>query len=327
MENNNEELKNIQDMPVEEQPQTVEEQTIDVAQEVAENETPAQKPKKDVWSSIKRWVNKKLGRDKDKSHFISAKESRRISKENFKIMREYEARKKRKNVPESEFLDEMRDPNNVVEFEDLNTYFFTSAGVVKAVNGVTFSIPQGATVGVVGESGCGKSVTSLSLMQLVQAPTGQVIEGSKIRFRSTVNKKDENGKLIPIYEYEVDENGEKVLDEEGNPKVKTQIKKDKKGREVKDKQGNPVYENVQATDANGIPLFETEEKVYNVNIEDTNIIPVPEETRKILNKKLIKEDPLTPYKKINSGKIIGLILLLMVIVISITTVIYYTVIK
>ena len=76
----------------------------------------------------------------------------------------------------------MKDPRNVVEFDDLHTYFFTDNGVVKAVNGVSFDIPQGATVGVVGESGCGKSVTSLSLMQLVQAPMGQVVSGS-IRYR------------------------------------------------------------------------------------------------------------------------------------------------
>ena len=60
----------------------------------------------------------------------------------------------------------------------MHTYFFTDTGVVKAVNGVSFAIPKGKTVGVVGESGCGKSVTSLSLMQLVQAPTGQIVEGS-----------------------------------------------------------------------------------------------------------------------------------------------------
>ena len=248
MENKNEELKNVNDVPAE---------AAGVEDKPTEN-------KKTVLTSLKGWVNRKLGRDKDKSHFISAKDSRRIQKENFKIMKEYEARKRRKNVPEEEYLDEMRDSNNVVEFEDLNTWFFTSAGVVKAVNGVTFSIPQGATVGVVGESGCGKSVTSLSLMQLVAAPTGQVIEGSKIRFRSTVNKKDENGKFIPIYEYEVDEEGNQILDEEGNPKVKTQVKKDKKGNEVKDNDGNPIIEKVQAKDSNGIPLFETEEKTYNV---------------------------------------------------------------
>ncbi len=49
---------------------------------------------------------------------------------------------------------------------------------MSAVNGVSFDIPQGKIVGVVGESGCGKSVTSLSLMQLVQAPQGQIVSGS-----------------------------------------------------------------------------------------------------------------------------------------------------
>ena len=70
-----------------------------------------------------------------------------------------------------------------VEFDDLHTYFFTDAGTVKAVDGVTFSIPANSTVGVVGESGCGKSVTSLSLMQLVQAPQGQVVSG-QIRYNN-----------------------------------------------------------------------------------------------------------------------------------------------
>ena len=50
--------------------------------------------------------------------------------------------------------------------------FFTDAGTVKSVDGVSFEVPIGKTVGVVGESGCGKSVTSLSLMQLVQRPAG-----------------------------------------------------------------------------------------------------------------------------------------------------------
>ena len=75
----------------------------------------------------------------------------------------------------------MKDPANVVEFEDLHTYFFTDIGTVKAVDGVSFEIPKGKTVGVVGESGCGKSVTALSLMQLVQRPQGQTVEGA-IRF-------------------------------------------------------------------------------------------------------------------------------------------------
>ena len=109
--------------------------------------------------------------------YLSAKESRRISKENRKITNALEKKRKRKNVPESEYLTEMHDPNNAVEFDSLHTYFFTDTGVVKSVDGVTISVPIGKTVGVVGESGCGKSVTSLSLMQLLQRPQGQVVEG------------------------------------------------------------------------------------------------------------------------------------------------------
>ena len=117
---------------------------------------------------------------KGNAHYLSAKESREIARSNAKTIRELEKRKKR-HVEEAEYLCEMEDPANIVEFDDLHTYFFTDAGVAKAVDGVTFSIPKGATVGVVGESGCGKSVTSLSLMQLVQAPQGQIVSGS-IRF-------------------------------------------------------------------------------------------------------------------------------------------------
>ncbi len=109
--------------------------------------------------------------------YLSAKESRRISRENRKITNAYEKQRKRKNVPESEYLTTMHDPNNSVEFDNLHTYFFTDAGTVKAVDGVSFEVPIGKTVGVVGESGCGKSVTSLSLMQLLQRPQGQVVEG------------------------------------------------------------------------------------------------------------------------------------------------------
>ena len=114
---------------------------------------------------------------KKSSGYISAKESRRISKENMRITREYEKKRTRKNVPESEYLTTMKDPANVVEFDNLHTYFFTDIGTVKAVDGVSFNVPIGKTVGIVGESGCGKSVTSMSLMQLVQRPTGQTVAG------------------------------------------------------------------------------------------------------------------------------------------------------
>ena len=113
-----------------------------------------------------------------KEGYLSSRESRRISRENRKITNEYEKKRKRKNVPETEYLTEMRDPSNAVEFDDLHTYFFTDAGTVKSVDGVSFEVPIGKTVGVVGESGCGKSVTSLSLMQLLQRPQGQVVGGA-----------------------------------------------------------------------------------------------------------------------------------------------------
>ena len=120
-------------------------------------------------------LKKKVNGDKN---YISARESRRISKENRRVTNAFEKQRNRKNVPESEYTATMRDPQNVVEFDDLHTYFFTDIGTVKAVDGVTFAVPAGKTVGVVGESGCGKSVTSLSLMQLVQRPTGQIVKGS-----------------------------------------------------------------------------------------------------------------------------------------------------
>ena len=109
--------------------------------------------------------------------YLSGKEARRISKENRKITNQFEKKRKRRNVPESEYLTTMHDANNAVEFDNLHTYFFTDTGVVKSVDGVSFDVPVGKTVGVVGESGCGKSVTSLSLMQLLQRPQGQVVEG------------------------------------------------------------------------------------------------------------------------------------------------------
>ena len=109
--------------------------------------------------------------------YLSAKEARKISRENRKITDAYEKKRKRKNVPESEYVTKMKDEGNVVEIDNLHTYFFTDAGTVKSVNGVSFEVPIGKTVGVVGESGCGKSVTSLSIMQLVQRPQGQTVDG------------------------------------------------------------------------------------------------------------------------------------------------------
>ena len=116
-------------------------------------------------------------------NYISRRESARISRENRKITNAIERKRNRKHVDPSEYMTEMKDPNNVVEFDNVHTFFFTDIGTVRAVDGVSFNVPQGKTVGVVGESGCGKSVTSLSLMQLVQRPQGQTVEG-QIRFNA-----------------------------------------------------------------------------------------------------------------------------------------------
>lgn len=101
-----------------------------------------------------------------------------IKKFNEVKYKEFNKKAKRRHIPESEYLTEMKDSKNILEFDELKTYFYTDTGTVKAVDGVTFEIPAGSTIGVVGESGCGKSVTSLSVMGLLQGPVGQIAGGS-----------------------------------------------------------------------------------------------------------------------------------------------------
>lgn len=71
--------------------------------------------------------------------------------------------------------------DKILEVKNLKTYFRTDAGLVKAVNDVTFSVERGKTLGIVGESGCGKSITSLSIMGLVETPPG-IHAGGEILF-------------------------------------------------------------------------------------------------------------------------------------------------
>jgi oligopeptide/dipeptide ABC transporter ATP-binding protein len=71
----------------------------------------------------------------------------------------------------------MDDNSTLLSVENVSTYFFTEEGVAKAVQGVTFSIKKGKTFALVGESGCGKSVTALSIMRLVPAPAGKIVGG------------------------------------------------------------------------------------------------------------------------------------------------------
>jgi len=66
----------------------------------------------------------------------------------------------------------------VLTVEDLRTYFTTRWGTVKAVDGISFDLRKGETLGIVGESGCGKSVTMLSLMRLIPIPPGRIVSGS-----------------------------------------------------------------------------------------------------------------------------------------------------
>jgi len=75
---------------------------------------------------------------------------------------------------------------------DLHTQFFTRDGVVRAVDGVSFELDQGETLGIVGESGCGKSVTALSLMRLIPQPPGKIVKGSIIFDGADVLKMDDD---------------------------------------------------------------------------------------------------------------------------------------
>ena len=119
--------------------------------------------------------------EKKKSSYISGKESRRITRFNRRVTKKLEKERHDANKDPALYTTTMKDENNVVEFDNVCTYFFSDVGVVKAVDGVTFNVPKCSTVGVVGESGCGKSVTSLSLMQLLPRPAGQTV-GGQIRF-------------------------------------------------------------------------------------------------------------------------------------------------
>ena len=125
---------------------------------------------------------------------LTLKESRAIIKSNLKQMKEWEKKKRRKVEPK-DYTTVMKNPNNVLEIDHLETCFFTDNGVVRSVNNISLEVPKDSIVGLVGESGCGKSVTSLSIMQLVQAPQGQVV-GGQIRFNSGELGTNEKGETL-----------------------------------------------------------------------------------------------------------------------------------
>ena len=136
-----------------------------------------------------------MAEKKTNKGYLTGKEIRAITKANAKEMKRLEAYKNRK-AEESEFLTQMKNPDNILEIDGLHTYFFTEQGTVKAVNGVSYDVPKNSVVGVVGESGCGKSVTSMSVMRLIQGPAGQIVDGD-IRFKAYDYKRDEKGNPIP----------------------------------------------------------------------------------------------------------------------------------
>jgi len=75
-------------------------------------------------------------------------------------------------------------PSPILEIKNLRTYFFLEKSTVRAVDGVTLTLPRKSTLGVVGESGCGKSVMAMSVMRLIQSPPGKIVEGQIILYRS-----------------------------------------------------------------------------------------------------------------------------------------------
>ena len=182
----------------------------------------------------------------ENKHYLSSRELRKIAKENRRQTKLYEKKKRRKVSPET-YTTQMKDPDNILEIEDLHTFFFTDAGTVRSVNGVTFSIPRGKIVGVVGESGCGKSVTSLSVMQLVQAPQGQIVSGS-IRFSTSDIVYDASGKALPVYETETGADGKETV----------------VTKQVTSKNGKTKEVPVQKVGEDGLPVFKTEEKVFDI---------------------------------------------------------------
>jgi len=108
----------------------------------------------------------------------------------------------------------MADMNTLVEIKDLHTYFYLAEGVVHAVDGVDLTIRRSQTLGVVGESGCGKSITSLSLLQLVPPP-GR-IESGEILFYKSVQRSGANETVDVVNITALDPNGKEIHDIRGN---------------------------------------------------------------------------------------------------------------
>jgi oligopeptide/dipeptide ABC transporter ATP-binding protein len=107
----------------------------------------------------------------------------------------------------------MPEKDVLVEIKDLHTYFYLVEGVVRAVDGVDLTIRRGQTIGIVGESGCGKSITSLSLMRLV-APPGKIVSGEIFFYRPVSQN---GGNVVDVIEItKLDPNGQEIRHIRGN---------------------------------------------------------------------------------------------------------------
>ncbi|GMO43758.1 MAG: ABC transporter ATP-binding protein [Termitinemataceae bacterium] len=132
------------------------------------------------------------------NNYISTKEARHIAKENRAAIAAIELQNKKQSSNVSNIPIAMKDSENVLEIEKLKTYFFTRTGTVRAVDGISFDVPRGKTVGIVGESGCGKSITSLSVMHLLQ--NGYIVDGA-IRFNAATARASA---ASPLYSTAID---------------------------------------------------------------------------------------------------------------------------
>ena len=90
----------------------------------------------------------------------------------------------------------LSDNSTVLEVEDLRTYIYTRTSIVKAVDGISFNLKKGETLGIVGESGCGKTMTALSLLRLVPKPAGKIVTGEiRLNGSDLVQKTEEHRNL------------------------------------------------------------------------------------------------------------------------------------
>lgn len=109
----------------------------------------------------------------------------------------------------------MPEQNAIVEMKDLKTYFYLMEGVVRAVDGVDLTIKRGKTLGIVGESGCGKSITSLSLMQLVPQP-GKIVGGEILFYRDLKGKRSDGALTDVVNITKLDPKGREIRSIRGN---------------------------------------------------------------------------------------------------------------